>query len=93
MNDVLRIYRKETFPNIYSLLLTLAVCPISSVSVERFFSTVNKGMIPTRKSMTVERLNNLCVLSVEHDLTLRYSWKKKRIYVEGRAIKIQSTCD
>ena len=25
--------------------------------------------------MTVERLNNLCVLSVEHDLTLRYSWK------------------
>ena len=31
--------------------------------------------VPTRKSMTVERLNNLCVLSVEHDLTLRYSWK------------------
>ena len=69
------------FPNIYSLLLTIAVCPISSVSVERFFSTVNRGMIPTRKSMTVERLNNLCVLSVEHDLTLRYSWKKSKVSV------------
>ena len=102
LRDILRIYRKETFPNIYSLLLTLAVCPISSVSVERFFSTVNKGMIPTRKSMTVERLNNLCVLSVEleHDLILRYSWKKSinlvkseyRKLLKSRAINLICIC-
>ena len=27
--------------------------------------------VPTRKSMTVERLNNICVLSVERDLILQ----------------------
>ena len=35
--------------------------------------------------MTVERLNNLCVLSVEHDLTLRYSWKKIIHLVLGKS--------
>ena len=62
-------------------MLTVAVSPISSESVETFFSTVNKGMIPTKKSMTVVRLNDLCVLFVDHDLTLRYSWKRRKVSV------------
>ena len=68
--DILKICNKETFPNVHSLLLSLAVCPISSVTVERFFSTVNRVMIPSRKSMSAQRLNDLCILSVERDLTL-----------------------
>ena len=68
--DILKICNKETFPNVHSLLLSLAVCPISSVTVERFFSTVNRVMILSRKSLSAQRLNDLCILSVERDLTL-----------------------
>ena len=68
--DILNICKKTDLPEVHEFLLSLAVCPISSVSVERFFSTVNRVMIPSRKSMTSKRLNDLCLLSFEHDLTL-----------------------
>ena len=84
--DILKICKRDTFPNVHSLLLSLAVCPISSVCVERFFSTVNRVMIPSRKSMGTKRLNNLCLLSVERDLTLYLQKNVKLVKAEYRKL-------
>ena len=68
--DRLNACKKDVFPNVHKLLVCLSVCPISSVTVERFFSKLNHIMIPSRQSMTTKRLNNLCVLSFERDIVL-----------------------
>ena len=80
--DILNVCDKEMFPNVYDLLLSLVVCPISSVCVECFFSTVNRVMIPSRKNMTSQRLNHLCILSFNRDLT-------KHIEANVNLVKIQ----
>ena len=59
----------DIFPRVYQLLTSIIVCPISSVSVERLFSTLKRINTPNRQSMGTERLNQLCFLSLETDLT------------------------
>ena len=59
----------DMFPSAYQLLTSVAVCPISSVSVERLFSTLKRINAQNRRSMGTVRLRQLCVLSVEADLT------------------------
>ena len=84
--DILKICKRDTFPNVHSLLLSLAVCPISSVCMERFFYTVNRVRIPSRKSMGTKKLNNLCLLSVERDLTLYLQKNVKLVKAEYRKL-------
>ena len=59
----------DIFPSVYQLLTSIIVCPISSVSVERLFSTLKRINTQNRQSMGTERLNQLCFLSLETDLT------------------------
>ena len=80
--DTLNVCDQNIFPNIFQLLLSLAVCPISSVTVERFFSKVNSVMIPSRQSMTSKRLKNLCLLSFERDITARLEKNIARVKSE-----------
>ena len=61
----------DIFPNVYQLLTSIIVCPISSVSVERIFSTLKRIHTPNRRSMGTERLSQLCFMSLETDLTRR----------------------
>ena len=67
----LDICNPDIFPSVYQLLTSILVCPISSVSVERLFSTLKRIHAPNRRSMGTERLNQLCFLSLETDLTRR----------------------
>ena len=76
------------FPNIHTLLISLSVCLISSVSVERFFSKVNHVMVPSRRSMTSERLNNLCFLSFERDITLYLEKKLQLVKSEYNKLRV-----
>ena len=51
----LDICRPDLFPSVYQLLTSVAVCPISSVSVECLFSTLKRINAPNRRSMGAER--------------------------------------
>ena len=62
---------EDIFPGVYQLLTSIIVYPISSVTVERLFSTLKRIDAPNRRSMGTERLNQLCFLSLETELTRR----------------------
>ena len=70
---------KSTFPNVHNLLEALVTCPTTSVSVERLFSTVQRVHSPYRKKMTIERLNDLCILSFEREATTKLQGDLNRI--------------
>ena len=61
----------DIFPGVYQLLTGIIVCPISSVSVERLFSTLKRIDALSRRSMGTERLSQLCFLSLKTDLKRR----------------------
>lgn len=67
--EVLDVCPKEIFPNINGLLQILITLPITSCTVERLFSTVNRVKAPVRSSMHTQRLNSLALLSFERELT------------------------
>ena len=69
--DYLDICDPTSFPNVYQLLSALVTCPVTSVSVERLFSTVKRVHTANRRGMTIERLNHLCLLSFEREITQR----------------------
>ena len=66
-NSDLMMYLDICIPDIFPSVII--VCLISSVSVERLFSTLKRINTPNRQSMGTERLNQLCFLSLETDLT------------------------
>ena len=67
--DYFDICDKETVPSVHELLSWLITCPVTSVSVERMFSTVKRNHTPQRRRMTEKRLFDLCILSFEREYT------------------------
>jgi len=62
---------KEAFPSMLELLqisLTISVC---TAKCERSFSTLKRIKFYLRSTMSEKRLNNMAVLSIEHDLCQR----------------------
>ena len=56
------------FPNFYIALRTLLTIPVTVASGERSFSKLNLIKTYLRSSMGQERLNNLAILSIEHEV-------------------------
>ena len=61
----------STFSSVHSFLMALITLPITTCTVERLFSSVNRIKSASRSSMTTSHLNSLCLLSFEKDLTSR----------------------
>ncbi|MGH0120104.1 UNVERIFIED_CONTAM: hypothetical protein FKN15_062794 [Acipenser sinensis] len=58
----------DIFPNVNVLLRAQITLPMTTCSVEKFFSTTNRIKTATRASMLTSRLNNLSLLSFEREL-------------------------
>ncbi|KAI6649924.1 hypothetical protein LOD99_6288 [Oopsacas minuta] len=67
--DLTSICNPNIFDNISKLLNILVVCPVTTICVERLFSTVNLIHSSHRASMLTTRLCNLSLLSFETDIT------------------------
>ena len=67
--DYLDICDKGVFTKVHEFLTCLIICPVTSVSVERLFSTMKRVHTASRKSMSIKRLSHLCMLSFERDIT------------------------
>ena len=70
--DLVNICDPNIFSNISKLLNILVVCPVTTVTVERLFSTVNLIHTSHRASMLTTRLCNLSLLSFETDITMKF---------------------
>ena len=57
---------KDTFPNIYQLLLTACTLPITSAEAERSFSLMRKIRHYNRSTMSEERMASLGVLAMHY---------------------------
>jgi hypothetical protein len=63
---------KQTFPTTISLIIAAITIPISSTTCERTFSKIKLIKTTTRNTMSDTRLNDLCVLAVEHDFNINF---------------------
>jgi hypothetical protein len=57
------------FPNLFKFCQLVLTLPVSSASAERSFSTLKRVKTYLRSSMTDNRLNHLCLLSSERELS------------------------
>lgn len=73
--EVLDACPRDIFPKMNGLLRALLTLPMTSCTVERLFSAVNRIKTCTRATMLTGRLNSLSLLSFEKELTdsLQYS--------------------
>lgn len=67
--EVLDACNKDVFPRINSLLRVLATLPITSCTVERLFSVVNRVKSKIRSTMVTGMLNSISLLMFERQLT------------------------
>ena len=67
--DYIEISDQGVVTKVHELLSCLITCPVTSVSVERLFSTMKRVHAASRKSMSLKRLNHLCMLSFEREIT------------------------
>lgn len=67
--EVLDACPRDIFPNMNSLLRALLTLPMTTCTVERLFSAVNRIKTGTRATMLTDRLNSLSLLSFERELT------------------------
>ncbi|XP_072351161.1 uncharacterized protein [Scyliorhinus torazame] len=66
----------EMFPNITTALKLYLTKPIMSCEAERNFSKISFIKNKFRSTMTEERLNSLCILSLENDIARKLSYDK-----------------
>ena len=66
--EVLDSCNKDVFPKINSLIRVLATLPVTSCSVERLFSVVNRVKSKIRTTMVTDRLNSISLLMFEKEL-------------------------
>lgn len=59
---------EDVFPTINCLLRVLVTLPVTSCSVERLFSVVNRIKAISRATMLTDRLNSLSLLMFEKEL-------------------------
>ncbi|CAL9706626.1 unnamed protein product [Knipowitschia caucasica] len=74
--EVLDSCPRDIFPVMNSLLRALLTLPMTTCTVERLFSTVNRIKTSTRATMLTERLNSLSLLSFERELTENIDYKE-----------------
>lgn len=60
---------KAAFPNLIQLLQIALTISVSTAKCERTFSTLKRIKSYLRTTMSEERLNNMAILSIEHDLS------------------------
>ncbi|XDV11447.1 hypothetical protein PO909_000385 [Leuciscus waleckii] len=68
--EVMDICNEDVFPNIHAFLKALITLPMTSCTVERVFSSVNRIKTPNRSTMLTSRLMSLCLLTFERELTV-----------------------
>ena len=66
---VLDVCPYSVFGSVHSFLKALITLPLTTCSVERLFSSVQRVKTALRSTMTSNRLNGLCLLAFERDLT------------------------
>lgn len=67
LNDLLDKFDyalRTIFPNIFELIVILCTLPVSTASVERYFSTLGRILTDQRSSMLTERLSDLAICSI-----------------------------
>jgi hypothetical protein len=71
--DVLRhiISMKAAFPDLALFGQLVLTIPVSSANAERSFSTLKRVKTYLRSTMAEQRLNNLCLLSIERELSAK----------------------
>ncbi|GAA6084837.1 zinc finger MYM-type protein 1-like [Tachysurus ichikawai] len=68
--EVMDICNEDVFPNIHASLKALITLPMTSCTVERVFSSVNRIKTPNRGTMLTSRLMSLSLLTFERELTV-----------------------
>uniref|UniRef100_A0A3B4VA62 TTF-type domain-containing protein n=1 Tax=Seriola dumerili TaxID=41447 RepID=A0A3B4VA62_SERDU len=88
--EVLDACPRDIFPKMNGLLRALLTLPMTSCTVERLFSAVNRIKTCTRATMLTGRLNSLSLLSFEKELTnsLQYSDIFKVFNSKPRRLKL-----
>ena len=67
---------RYTFPTVHRVLKVLVTLPVTTCTVERFFSTLRRVGTYNRATMLTERFSNLCVLSYETELVEKMDREK-----------------
>ena len=73
--EVLDACPHDIFPNMNSLLRALLTLPMTTYTVGRLLSAVNRIKTGTRATMLTDRLNSLSLLSFERELTDSLEYK------------------
>lgn len=60
---------QEAFPDLIRFGQLVLTMPVSSANAERSFSTLKRVKTYLRSSMSEQRLNNMCILSIERELS------------------------
>lgn len=70
-NEVLQCLSnmKVAFPNLITFVRLVLTIPVSSAGAERSFSVMKRVKTFLRSTMTCDRLNSLCILSIERELS------------------------
>ena len=59
---------KSAFPDFVKFLQLVLTIPVSSAQAERSFSCLKRVKTYLRSTMSAQRLNNLCLLSIEREI-------------------------
>ena len=68
----LKTVNPQLFPNVTSLLCTLAILPVTSCECERSVSTLRRLKTYMRTTMGNERMNGLALMHVHRDIKLNH---------------------
>ena len=69
LDKVLDVCPVSAFPSVHYFLKALITLPMTTCNVERLFSSVKIVKSARRTTMSTARLNSLCLLSFERDLS------------------------
>ena len=75
------------FPNFTTFCHLILTFPVSSASAERSFSTMKRVKTYLRSSMSDNRLNNLCLLSSERELSQEIMHNPDAVVTEFATMK------
>ena len=73
LEDTLLTFNKNSYPNIYYIMCTLLLTPVTSSGVERAHSALKFIKTPHRSTMGQDRLVALMLLFVHRDIPLDYN--------------------
>jgi hypothetical protein len=90
-DELRKIVKQETFPNLFMAIQLAASIPISSASCERSFSAMRRAKNWLRTSMLQERFSNLSLSYIEkkilreqlqiHNIVERFATKPRKLHL------------